>query len=344
MLRDSRRPDRRRHRRPLVGPGQRPAKTPWPPPAIVDAQTWIEEPAVRDAFVELLGIRHLLGGEAEERLPALFAESVLAAEEITEALGVQVRRAVELVVAAFSESAADARERGDPDPLPDDGDEIYEAVVTVMMRVVFLLFAEERGLLPQGQLFAVGYGLTGQLDALERARRDEGEEALDGTHLTWHRLLATSQALYRGATFEDMRLPAYGGSLFDPDRFAFLTATTTAARWRSPVSDRVMLRCSRPSRSPRSRVRTPAGSRSATSTSSRSATSTRACSATPAATSTRSSSASSASDGDEPEIPLRHARRPRETQHGPTPRLADGDHRVGQGRPARQRSHRPGGR
>ncbi len=208
---------------------------------VVDAQTWIEDGPVRDAVVALLGLIHLLGGAEDERLPALFAASVLAAEEVTESLGVHVRKAVELVVQAFAEGAATARTRGDADPLPDDGDEIYSAVVTVLMRVVFLLFAEERGLLPQGQLFEAGYGLTGQLDALGARARDEGEEALDGTHLTWHRLLATSQALYAGASFEDMRLPAYGGSLFDPTRFGFLTATTMRGTLALQVSDRVML-------------------------------------------------------------------------------------------------------
>ncbi|MDR0594487.1 MAG: hypothetical protein LBG60_14800 [Bifidobacteriaceae bacterium] len=207
----------------------------------VDAQTWIEEAATRDAFVELLSLRRLLGGRTEDRLPALFAQSVLAAEEITEALGTQIRRAVELVVSAFSEAARDARDRGEPDPLPPDGDTIYKAVVTVLMRVVFLLFAEERGLLPQGQLFESGYGLALVLDELETRARDEGEESMDGTHLTWHRLLATSQALYAGASFEDMRLPAYGGSLFDPGRFAFLTATTDRGTLAIAVSDRVML-------------------------------------------------------------------------------------------------------
>lgn len=209
---------------------------------VVDAQTWVEEPAVRDAFVELLSKRHLLGGREDERLPALFAKSVLAAEEITEALGVQVRKAVELVVTAVSESAAATRERGETDPLPDDGDVLYEGVVTVLMRVVFLLFAEERGLLPQGQLYTLGYGLSDQLDELSTRARNEGESSLDATHLTWYRLLATSHALYAGATFEDMRLPAYGGSLFDPERFPFLTATTERGTLALMVSDRVLLK------------------------------------------------------------------------------------------------------
>lgn len=208
---------------------------------VVDAQTWIEEPQTRNAFVALLQRRRLIGGAAEDRLTELFGASVAAAEEITEALGTQVRRAVELLVQALSEGALEAIGDGAPDPLPPQRSLVYEAAVTVMMRVVFLLFAEERGLLPQGQLFTAGYGLSERLDALDARAREEGSEALDATHLTWHRLLATSQALYHGATFEDLRLPSYGGSLFDPARFAFLTARGPRGTLAITVSDRVML-------------------------------------------------------------------------------------------------------
>lgn len=205
-----------------------------------DSQMWMDTPAVRDAFVALLDVRRLLTGAEDDRLPALFAESVTAAEEVTDTLGRQVRQAVELVVSAFSESAVRAREDGLPDPLPADGEEIYEATVAVMMRVVFLLFAQERGLLPQGVLFENGYGLSGVLDQLEAQARVDGEESMDGTSMVWHRLLATSQALYYGATFEDMRLPAYGGSVFDPDRHPFLNALNDRGELAVTVSDRVM--------------------------------------------------------------------------------------------------------
>ena len=210
---------------------------------VVDCQTWVEEPATRDAFFELLGVRRLVGGTAQHRLPALFDRSVLAAEEITEALGAQVRRAVELVVTALSEAARDVAGEGgkDGDGLPADAHRVYEAVVTVMMRVVFLLFAEERGLLPAQSLYTGGYGLATVLDALEERARDEGEESMDGTSLTWHRLLATSRALHCGVNVEDMRIPAYGGSLFDPERFPFLTATDASGTLLLTVSDRVML-------------------------------------------------------------------------------------------------------
>lgn len=208
---------------------------------IVDALTWTEEPRTRDAFFTLIRRQYIIGGDPGERLPVLFEESVAAAEEITEALGAQVRRAVELLIQSFSESAAEARRRGLPDPLPVRSHDSYEAAVTVMMRVVFLLFAEERGLLPQGELFDQGYGVASELDRLAGRESAESEEGLDATWLTWHRLLATSNALYHGATFESLRMPAYGGSLFDPGRFPFLSATNALGMLGVTVSDRVML-------------------------------------------------------------------------------------------------------
>ena len=208
---------------------------------IVDAHRWIEFPAVRNAFIELLRRRRLIGGRPEDRLTELFGDSVAAAAEITEALGTQVRRAVELLVQAMSEVAVAARDRGAPDPLPAKRSEVYEAAVTVMMRVVFLLFAEERSLLPQSRLFAMGYGISDEFDTLDARAREDGSETLDATHLTWHRLLATSQALHRGASFEGMDLQSYGGSLFDPDRFSFLTAVDEHGLLAVTVSDRVML-------------------------------------------------------------------------------------------------------
>ncbi len=208
---------------------------------IVDAQTWIEEPDVRDAFIELISPQRLAGGRESDRLSNLFHESITAAEDITVALGTQVRRAVELLVTAFSEGASEALSVGRPDPLPANREIVYEGAVTTMMRVVFLLFAEERSMMPQSPLFTQAYGVSGLLDDLDQRMRDEGAEALDGTSYTWHRLLATSKALYGGVTSEDIRLPAYGGSLFDSERFPFLTGVDDRGSLAVTVSDRVML-------------------------------------------------------------------------------------------------------
>lgn len=210
-----------------------------PASGVVDALEWMADGPVRDAVVALLAPLRLTGGSEAERLPQLFSDSVLAAEQITDSLGGQVRSAVELLVAALSDAGREAREAGRDDPLPNP-DEVYAATVTVMMRVVFLLFAEENGLLPQASLYEAGYGLAPQLDRLDNITLDRGPETLDGTHEVWHRLLATSGALYRGVNFEDLRLPAYGGSLMDPGRYSWLTARDESGRLRVAVSDRVM--------------------------------------------------------------------------------------------------------
>jgi hypothetical protein len=96
-----------------------------------------------------------------------------------------------------------------------------------MMRTVFLLFAEERGLLPSGELFEQGYGISRELDRLI-AESAPGRRR-STPPLTWHRLLASSQALFRGASFENLRMPAYGGSLFDPDASPSSRPPTTTA-------------------------------------------------------------------------------------------------------------------
>ncbi|WP_235351352.1 Eco57I restriction-modification methylase domain-containing protein [Brevibacterium sp. UCMA 11752] len=207
---------------------------------IVDAQTWIEEPEVFNGVRALLDPRCLASRLRNDRLDALFRDSVDAAEEITEQLGAQVRQAVELLVAAFSDAALHEAGSEDDPVLSDDPDEVYQAAVTTMMRVVFLLFAEERDLMPTSTLYSEGYAMSGRLDELERRSTEEGGQSLDATSRTWHRLLATSRALYSGVSTEDMRLPAYGGSLFAPSRYPFLTAVGNNGL-RIQVSDRVML-------------------------------------------------------------------------------------------------------
>lgn len=205
---------------------------------MVNALTWAEEPLLRDAFLTLIDQRRFRAKDAELRLPRLFERSELEAEEITEALGTQARKSVELLVQAFSEAGLHALEKGDPDPL-DTPDEVYRAAVRIMMRVVFLLFAEERDMLPTEQLYWDSYAIRDLLDDLNH-RATEGEEHLDETYDAWHRLLAVSHALYAGVNYDEMRMPAYGGSLLDPDRFPWLHATDQHGL-RLKVSDRVML-------------------------------------------------------------------------------------------------------
>ena len=206
-----------------------------------DAMLWREERASRDAFFALAHFTSLAGGSPEKRLHHVFARSVTSAEEITEALGDQVRRAVELVLQSMSDTHLRALAQGHPSPLPENPKTVYEGAVTVLMRIVFLLFAEERGLLPEHQLYRDSYAISRVREKLQREATDATLEALDHSWETWHRLLAASNAVFGGATFQDMRMPAYGGSLFDPERFPWLYATDDQGLLRVRVSDRAML-------------------------------------------------------------------------------------------------------
>jgi hypothetical protein len=211
-----------------------------PASGVVNALDWVAEARTRDAWMTLLDPGTLVLGDPATRLPELFVASTLRAEDITVSLGVQVRRAVELLVAAFSEAGAHAREAGAPDRLP-EGPVVYEAAVTVMMRVVFLLFAQERGLLPETALFSDAYGLAGCLDDLDARARAEHEESLDATTQVWHRLLATSPTAAPGVELRGSsdavvrRVAVRPGALPVPHR------DTTSSGLAVRVSDRVML-------------------------------------------------------------------------------------------------------
>lgn len=58
-----------------------------------------------------------------------------------------------------------------------------------------------------------------------------GEEILERRTDAWCRLLATFRMVYNGSPHEDLKLPAYGGSLFDPDRFPFLEGRPEGSTW-----------------------------------------------------------------------------------------------------------------
>ena len=221
-----------------------------PPGGTATSATWIssifgEEPILLDSFVALLGARRFFAVDTPNTLPAILAEAAQAQEEVTSRLGTQVRQAVELLVGALSR--ANRARRGEL--LADvSAETVYAAALTVMMRTVFLLYAEERDLLPAREaLYADSYGVLGLRDQLQDEADRFGEEALERRSAGWHRLLAAFRAIHGGIEHEALRLPAYGGGLFDPDRYPFLEGRRADEPWRThesrplPVDDRSVL-------------------------------------------------------------------------------------------------------
>ncbi len=209
------------------------------------SEIWFEERVTLRAFTTLLSGRRFFVLPAQESLRTLLCESAERQQEVADQLGSQVRRAVELLIATLDH---EDRERHGELLSRLSSEEVYRGAVTVMMRLVFLFVAEERKLLPiEDQLYAetlAASTLRAQLQ--ERADRD-GEDPLERSQAAWHRVLALFRAVHNGIEHDALRLPAYGGGLFDPDRYPFLEGRKTGTCWQDaqaqplPVDDRTML-------------------------------------------------------------------------------------------------------
>ena len=177
------------------------------------------EPVLLDSFVSMLAARRFTAAAEKDAPAALLKESEDSQADVADQLGWQARRAVELLVNAISRANLD---RGGELLAGVNPSEVYEASVTVVMRLVILLVAEEKGLLPVDEdLYQRLYGARTLREDLERERRED-PEALENRCSAWHRLLATARAVHGGVRHHSLRVPSYGGDLFHPQRFGFL--------------------------------------------------------------------------------------------------------------------------
>ncbi|MCI0391376.1 MAG: BREX-1 system adenine-specific DNA-methyltransferase PglX [Acidobacteria bacterium] len=206
---------------------------------------WLEEKITLQAFRSLLGVHRFFSVPDDETLEAMMAESAKHQQEVTDQLGYQVRRAVEVLIQSLDRADQDngrALLAKVPEPV------IYESALTVMMRLVFLFCAEERGLLLLGDpLYDQHYAVSTLVAQLQEAADQHGEEVLERRLDAWVRLLSTFRAVYGGVEHERVKLPAYGGRLFDPDRFPFLEGREAGTKWREtpdnplPINNRTVL-------------------------------------------------------------------------------------------------------
>jgi len=209
------------------------------------AELWFDERLTLRAFRDFLNAGALFNRPPEQTLDALYRRSLENQQEVSTTLGRQVRRAVEMFVTAL-----DRADRESGRALLDglDGEHIYEAALTLMMRLVFLFFAEERDLLPiTNPVYRENYAVSTLHDQLREAADRLGEEVLERRYDAFPRLLAGFRAVHGGIAHDLAALPAYGGDLFDPDRFPFLEGRAPGSDWRStpaqpcPIHNRTVL-------------------------------------------------------------------------------------------------------
>lgn len=209
------------------------------------ANLWLDEQITLRAFRSLLGVHRFFAVAETDTLEAMLAESATNQQEVTEQLGYQVRRAVEVLVQSLDRADQDHGRELLAD-VPEQS--LYEAALTVMMRLVFLFCAEERELLLLGDpLYDQYYAVSTLREQLREAADQHGEEVLERRLDAWCRLLATFRAVFGGVTQDRMTLQAYAGRLFDPDRFPFLEGRRPGISWRQtpanplPVNNRTVL-------------------------------------------------------------------------------------------------------
>jgi hypothetical protein len=208
------------------------------------ARIWQQEPVTLQAFVSLLGVRRCFG-KAEDTFDSLLQRSQGHQNEITDTLGEQVRRAVEVLVQALDQADVSHNRQLLVGVTPG---QLYEAGLTVMMRLVILLCAEQRKLLLLGEeTYDQHYAVTTLRARLAKEQTDLTDEVLERRHDAWSRLLAVCRAVYGGIEHSTLRLPPLGGSLFDPDRFPFLEGRAAGTSWRDtpasplPIDNRTVL-------------------------------------------------------------------------------------------------------
>jgi hypothetical protein len=182
-------------------------------------QGWQDERATLNAFRSLLERDRLIAGADKTSLKQLIKASQERQVEIADQLGIQVREAIEIFVHAL-----DRLDKAQDNVLLKDmsQEQIYEMSIVVMMRIVFLLYAEENGLLPHGEvIYDQGYGVNHLAFSLQQTALNN-PDLLENQWDGWQSLLATFRLVYGGCNYSELNLRAYGGSLFDPRRFPVL--------------------------------------------------------------------------------------------------------------------------
>ena len=170
----------------------------------------------------LLSQSRLLTLPQDQRLAALLKESREYQNVVSERLAEQVLHALYELVRGFQAAHHHSKRTLLRRELEESQDTVYRALLTVILRLVFLLYAEQRDLLPSDETFVKFYSLAGLHD---RLREDAAQypDTMDQRFGAWAQLVVLFRMVHDGAKSGEMELPPRQGALFDPGRFEFLS-------------------------------------------------------------------------------------------------------------------------
>lgn len=174
------------------------------------------------ALIELLkGWRLSRACPTDGRLITVLGESRKYQNTVSTKLSEQVLGALYVLMRGMQAADDAAGGRVVQETLSNASQDIYGGMLTTIMRLVFVLYAEERGMLPQDTAWMEHYGVGSLYQQLaeDRARYPD---TMDQRFGAWARLLTLARILHDGAHHGAMMIPARAGELFDPDRYPFL--------------------------------------------------------------------------------------------------------------------------
>jgi hypothetical protein len=166
---------------------------------------------------------------AAQRLPALLEESRKYQNDVSTALAGQVLEALWELVRGFQTANDAAARQLLAQALREAPHDIYGGLLTTLMRLVFILYAEDRGLVPAGDVYQRHYSVAG---LFERLREDEARypDTMDARYGAWTQLLALFRLIHDGGGHGALKFTARLGRLFDPDAYPFLEGRAHDAR------------------------------------------------------------------------------------------------------------------
>jgi hypothetical protein len=180
----------------------------------------------------LLSEHRVFGAPDKQRLLDLLVESRKYQSEVSNRLAEQVLGALWELLRGFQAADEAANQRVLYDLPRTDPQQIYGGLLTVIMRLVFLLYAEDQGLMPDDPVYARNYAIGG---LFERLREDAGRypDTMDQRFGAYAWLLSTFRMVFDGGGHGGLHLPTRHGQLFNPDEYPFLEG-------RPPSAHRVM--------------------------------------------------------------------------------------------------------
>ncbi len=194
----------------------------------VGAMAEISGRLILGAFHLLLNSWTLFNAPSDARLPSLLQRSRDYQASVSEKLAEQVLHALYELLRGFE--GADERAKGAllRQLAAQHPEQIYGGLVTVLLRLVFILFAEDRGLLPTGGLYVNHYAVRGLFERL-RADAERYPDTMDHRFGAWAQLLALFRLIHGGCQHHELKMPAREGHLFDPNRYLFLEGRSQPA-------------------------------------------------------------------------------------------------------------------